>query len=316
MTKYVLLVGAGFSANWDAPLAAEVRGSLLTDLHDDPALSRALNNGQFEEAFAQFQRATDPEGIKRRERFQAAIISLFGRINSSFSPQNFEWLDNGLLIANQSVMDFLVRFDTIFSLNQDLLLEIYYQPSMPLGKRWDAIVFPGMTPRYPPGVDPIEGPAKLIWRPNDDVRVSPRSQSIYKLHGSSNWLDGGGSPVLIIGSGKADLIDKNPLLKAYHAEFVARLAQPDTKLMVIGYSFSDEHINEVIANAYRAHGLRIHLVDPKGKAILPDPAYANASIKPKRDVEDIILVGETLQPLSSFMGRNTFPYREFMRFFE
>jgi hypothetical protein len=61
--------------------------------------------------------------------------------------------------------------------------------------------------------------------------------------------------------------------------------------MVIGYSFQDDHINAVIERASREHGLGTYLVDLRGREVLLDPKMARAMIKPKRDIEDIKLVG-------------------------
>ena len=48
---YILLLGAGFSRNWGAPLANEITGSLLGELHDDAVLVQRLRSGPFEDAF-------------------------------------------------------------------------------------------------------------------------------------------------------------------------------------------------------------------------------------------------------------------------
>jgi hypothetical protein len=42
MPNYVLLLGAEFSRNWDAPLAAEVANSLLEEVADDTHLQALL----------------------------------------------------------------------------------------------------------------------------------------------------------------------------------------------------------------------------------------------------------------------------------
>jgi hypothetical protein len=52
-----------------------------------------------------------------------------------------------------SVKAFLARFDAIFSLNQDLLLENGYcaqaEPPQAFGSRWTGYAVPGMRPRVP-----------------------------------------------------------------------------------------------------------------------------------------------------------------------
>ena len=112
-------------------------------------------------------------------------------------------------------------------------------------------------------------------------------QPYLKLHGSRNWKDEQGEPVFIIGSAKSGAIDRFPVLKTYHDKFHHMLGQPGTKLMVIRYSFQDDHINQVICDASARTGLGTFLVDPNSRDALKDPKMADAMIKPKRDIEDI-----------------------------
>jgi hypothetical protein len=85
--------------------------------------------------------------------------------------------------------------------------------------------------------------------------------------------------------------------------------------MVIGYSFQDEHINAVIELAWREHGLGTYLVDLRGREVLLDPKMARAAIRPKRDIEEIKLIGELRRPLSTVFGSDPFAHGELMRFF-
>jgi len=86
--------------------------------------------------------------------------------------------------------------------------------------------------------------------------------------------------------------------------------------MVIGYGFQDEHINSVIETASRNHRLGTYLVDPRGRDVLPDPKMARASIRTKRDIEDIKLIGESHRSLSTIFGNDAFAHGELMRFFQ
>src|SRR5262245_26026712 len=117
---HILLIGAGFTRNWGGPLSAEITGSLLGDLHDDPILANALRSGPFEDAFAGFQTPSGPsDAIARVRRFQGAVTSLFDRLNQSLLEKQFEFSAS----TQFSIKSFLAQFDAIFSLNQDLLLE-------------------------------------------------------------------------------------------------------------------------------------------------------------------------------------------------
>lgn len=310
--SHILLLGAGFSRNWGAPLASEVTGSLLGALHDDAELARRLRRGPFEDAFAGFQRPRgDGADSLRLRRLQDAVTALFSRMNAALATTTFEF-DNDLAY---SIKKFLERFDAIFTLNQDLLLETHYLPNL-VSTRWSGVAIPGMKASYPPGWSGPADPTKLTWEPTGDVSLHGKLQPYFKLHGSSNWRDGQGEPVLIMGSAKSGAIGKFPVLKAYHDTFQRMLRQSGTKLMVIGYSFQDAHINQVICEGSAKAGLGTFLVDPAGREILKDPKMAGAQIPgPPRDVEEIKIIGELKRPLSAVFRRDVFAHGEMMRFF-
>jgi SIR2-like domain len=312
MPRY-LLVGAGFSRNWGGPLSDEITGSLLGELHDDPELASALRRGPFEDAFGGFGPATgSPEAIARQRRFQNAVFDLFLRLNKTFVAKNFEFNNS----VELSVKRLLSRFDAIFSLNQDLLLEIHYMQTFVQQGKWTGVILPGVQVSVPPpGTGPFDF-TMTTWRPTSNFGVSPQFQPLFKLHGSSNCLAESGERILIIGGAKSGAIQRFPVLNHYHDQFAVFLNQPNARLMVIGYSFQDEHINSIIENAWRQHGLGTYLLDPRGRDVLIDPKMARASIRPKRDIEDIKLIGELRRPLSTVFSDDPFAYDELMRFFQ
>jgi hypothetical protein len=286
---HILLIGAGFSRNWDGPLSEEITGSLLGDLGDDREIANALRSGPFEDAFQGFSKPSGAEGVVARlRRFQNAVIDLFSRLNKTYLTRQFEFTSD----LQFSVKAFLSRFDAIFSLNQDLLLEIHYQQPFIAASRWNAVILPGVRQEPPLGSATITDLTVCRWRPMDS-----------------------GEPVLIMGSAKTAAIRKQPVLEGYQREFEVRLKQPNTRLMVIGYSFQDEHINTVIETASRNHGLGVYVFDPRGRDVLRDPKMERAAIKVKRDIEDIKLVGELRRPLSGVFGGDAFAHGELMRFF-
>lgn len=122
----MLLLGAGFSRNWGAPLSEEINGSLLNELYDDRGLAQQLRERPFEELFGGFATPPDSgESAQRQLRLQNAVRSVFERVNAAFHVSNFEFQRTNLELIF-SVSNFLQRFDLIFSLNQDLLLEKCY----------------------------------------------------------------------------------------------------------------------------------------------------------------------------------------------
>ncbi len=63
-----------------------------------------------------------------------------------------------------SSVEFLERFDAIFTLNQDLLFEIAYLLRF-ISLKWSAAEVPGMQALYEQGRPILDDPTKLPWRP-------------------------------------------------------------------------------------------------------------------------------------------------------
>jgi hypothetical protein len=130
MTR-ILLTGAGFSRNWGGWLAseafeyvlgrAEVGEELRRRLWEDHLLGRG-----FEDTLGELQRlhkrAGDEDAGAMVAQFLAALVAMFHEMNQGLSRAAFEWQTD----ATMGMRSFLTRFDYIFTLNQDLLLECHY----------------------------------------------------------------------------------------------------------------------------------------------------------------------------------------------
>jgi SIR2-like domain len=281
-------------------------------LHDDEQIVTALRRGPFEEAFQGFGRPTQG-GFEsaRLLRFQDAVTALFDRLNKTFVNREFEFSND----LEWSVMRFLAKFDAIFTLNQDLLLEIHYiNRFMPYGK-FSGVVIPGMTAQPPVNHTGPYDMTLMTWRPTQNIATGSGFQPLYKLHGSSRWYTESGDPLLIMGNAKAGAIGQFPVIQEYHRQFAKHLSEGDAKLMVVGYSFQDEHINEVIERASRLNGLATYIVDLRGRGVLLDPTMDRAAIRPKRDIEHIKIIGELRRPLNSVFSTDAFAHGELIRFF-
>lgn len=101
------------------------------------------------------------------------------------------------------VRSFLMRFDAIFTLNQDVLLEHFYCS--------DKVVQSQVRPEIPgmrriQNAEPLhaESLSRATWQPrsSNEFRISPGCQQYVKLHGSSNWFGDGGKRVMILGGAK------------------------------------------------------------------------------------------------------------------
>ncbi len=151
----VLLTGAGFSANWNGRLAREVNTAVALRVSNDTNLAALLHrNPNFEEALAELQNrvARSAPGAKEQlQRLEAGIVAVFDDMNKHLSTETFSFRPE----IGWMVPEFLVLFDAIFTLNQDLLLESHYLTppgglSLVPGTRWDIGVLAGCQSDYRP----------------------------------------------------------------------------------------------------------------------------------------------------------------------
>ena len=226
-----------------------------------------------------------------------------------------------------SILAFLARFDAVFTLNQDLLLEIGYcqrvAPSFQTGTfRWTGLEFPGMVTRVP---NPLSLTARWVGSrcpASRDVRsvapVNSRTQPIYKLHGSSDWVDETGNRLLIMGEDKAGSIKGSKVLSLYASEFERRLSEPEARVMIIGYGFGDNHINVALNRAAAAGGLKAFIIDPVAGADAPDPDLGKVKLigaaSPLQPIQKA-LIGASRRPLSRTFGGDTIERDKVLRFF-
>jgi hypothetical protein len=79
---------------------------------------------------------------------------------------------------------------------------------------------------------------------------------------------------MVVGHSKSKVIQKQPLLRWYFSFFEEVLREPNRNLVTIGYGFGDHHVNDVIADAIRDHGLKLHLIS------LEDPIHRRTHFMP------------------------------------
>jgi SIR2-like protein len=269
--RRILLTGAGFSRNWGGWIASEAFEYLLgapeIDVHLRYELWRTrTNGGGFEDTLANLQAAyhasTSPENRQRLEAMTAAIVGMFSAMRKSYAAERLEPDDRHKLW----VMRFLAQFDAIFTLNQDTLLEDYYIGKVRWSEKWPGSYLPYME-RLSSDTRIDGRVADSLMTPATHLALSPELQPYYKLHGSWTWYSGA-DRLLVIGANKAATIQTSNVLTKYHQEFAQQLGASGTRLMVIGYSFGDQHINEVICQAADKGQLRIFIIDKLGIDVL------------------------------------------------
>jgi hypothetical protein len=212
-----------------------------------------------------------------------------------------------------------MRFDAIFTLNQDTLLEQKYIPFVG-GPKWGRAHLPGVKYLGNPQFTGSIHDRIAIMEPNpSEFRLSPGVQPYIKLHGSTNWNDGtSGGRILIMGGRKAVSIHQFSILSWYQQVFRDMLMRAGARLMVIGYSFGDVHINDAIMDAIKQSDLKVFLIDPSGDQILDkrDP-HATIPDHPGPLVETIParLIGISRRPIESTFNDDTVEHGNLIKFF-
>lgn len=268
--KTVLLTGAGFTHTFGGYLASEMWAVILSqpEIRQRPKLrERMLDELNYETLYDDVMTSATHE-LEEKQALTEAIRRAYKQLHEIICRQQTQHLT----AASQVCQFFISRFagteqterGFFFTLNQDLFIERFYTPSdfvlrLP-GLRCDNwftgrldTVFPVPLPNKPR----VEQEKKTFWSKGSERFV------YIKLHGSYGWVSQDGRDMTVIGHGKSDIIRSEPLLEWHLSLFEEVLRERERNLVVIGYGFRDEHINEVIADAMRDSGLKLFVVSPE-----------------------------------------------------
>jgi len=308
----VLLLGAGFSKNWGGLLATEAFNFLMASPQmDEPCRAILLKHkdGSFEAALDELQAAHlrgETRASAQLAKLEGAVAQMFEAMDAAFKARlTLEFSNDRAL----SVAAFLAKFDAIFTLNQDVLLERYYmgqaQQTLDVPNRSGAF-FPGMRP-LPKAAFSFDGVGE--WVPTDplDMAVPANMQPIYKLHGSVRWRTNEGQSILIMGGGKTMTINRFPVLRASFDAFDRYLALPELRLMMVGYGFGDDHVTRRMIAAAAAPDAKTFFVDPWGiDACDPLAKRPYPTLRAARPINDLQgkFAGAVTAPLSSVFNQH------------
>ncbi len=310
---HILLTGAGFTRNWGGWLAKELEGDLLARLAPYSQLRHLLQHSDnYEDALGKARGegysdvTVSPDHLRI---FESAISESFWVMNAALGKRVSMYFAGE---TDNSIETFLPKFDAIFTLNQDLLLEFHYSASQQ-SSRWIGSYYPGIDP--PISTSFNRGEIVRVQRRVASIeQFDPHHQPIYKLHGSIEWTDGSDS-LFVVGGGKEAYIKKRPLLVRYFEIFKEYLAQKNARLMIIGYGFADDHINKLIETASHTNpSLGVYYVHPEGRDAI------NRGMKPifpiLTPLVHVPCIGESRRALSTTFGGDTLEYDKLMRFFK
>ena len=267
--RKLLLTGAGFTANFGAPLASHmwnwVYGAEALRGHEE-LLEKMRLDPDFERVYFEVTTGNYPD--PQKHAMAEAVLGTFRDMDDivrTCTPHRQ---------VNTSALDtFLASFagvrgnrGCIFTLNQDLYLERWYSndnrpllPGIPPNAVWPDLL--RREARLEPR-DYIKVPDEATVRAHRERLGQHESFAYLKLHGSTNWLRPSGQPQMVLGTQKEESIDAEPLLRWYMDLFSEVLNEQNRVLLIIGYGFGDSHINAVIAGAIANSGLRFVVVNP------------------------------------------------------
>jgi hypothetical protein len=158
------------------------------------------------------------------------------------------------------------------------------------------------------------GQRSRLYTPNTSLDLVPNSQPYFKLHGSSDLMVDR-SMTMIMGTNKSQAIDREPILKWYRSQFIEHLSKPHTRLMIIGYSFADHHINEIIVGAVK-NGLQIFVIDLAGVIVMDRrPEGLSGGYDVFNDLKGAVIGASQRPVLSTFSGADPAEFGKVMRFF-
>jgi hypothetical protein len=321
MTHF-LLTGAGFSRNWGGWLADEVFEYILGDPDITPGIRTQLfrdraSGGNYETTVQALRdRAKAADGADYKTMI-AILSGMFRAMNNAFAQQGFRF--DHTTDTRFQLSKFMHRFDAIFTLNQDTLLERHYFTQgfqLSTQTKWAGYDIPGIevlsvsTNGMPPDAN-----ALYVAKQSGFTRARGNFQPYIKLHRSSNWLASRTAGLLLITGGlkETDITD-SPLLAWYSVLFREATCHSSAKIMIIGYGFSDEHINKMLVEAARA-GAKFFIVDLIGADILHRPV-TKSDLRTMYDEIAHNIIGASRRYISSTFGADHVEFHKLARFFD
>ena len=303
----ILLTGAGFTKNFGAYLASEMWTEIFNHnkIQAQPKIKELMRNEfDYESVYYSVMEGSsytkdEKEAINDAVTFVYDNIDINLRKYASGAPHSAE-LDNVAQFINhfngikyEKCVDsnnIIHHIQTktsnkgfIFTLNQDMFFERLYS-------NYDLSI-PGIknNPEWFKSSFRTKIDSNYCQLPNerelDCIKQNILSDGYFyliKLHGSYKWKSFDGSDIMVIGKGKTEQIQKEPLLKYYSEVFKMALSHYQRRLLVIGYSFCDEHINRIIAEAVRDYDLKIYIISPESPT-----AFKTKMVEKTKHGEDI-----------------------------
>ena len=273
VAENILLTGAGFTHNFGGFLVER----MWAEIFNHPDIQRSqlirewmLSDFNYESIYDKV--LYEPSGRlfsgRDRDAIKTAVRAAYEKLDASIIA--FQRGHGNKVIALRGLLRLFAGDNNaaglFFTLNQDIFIERFYdgydKPLRLPGPGVQEISLRLISSRWPQKLqdEDIITLEKSVDTMSIKNSLSTSEFNYIKLHGSFNWRSSTGSDAMVIGMDKESSIDREPLLKSYLEIFREALSYPNRRLIIIGYSFRDKHINEVIKDAIENCGLRVIVV--------------------------------------------------------
>lgn len=265
----ILLTGAGFTNNFKGFLAKDMWSFIFNDkkIKGRPRILE-ISDSDYDYESIYYKIHNDPKyDSEDKKAINDAIYNAYQKLDDTIRKVT----DANHPLSIHPVNEMIELFSGekggsgyFFTLNQDLFIERRYKfralltHPLPNACKINLVGERTKLPLEPKDFKTLPSKEELD---KEKTKLLSESRLRYiKLHGSFNWYSFDGSKMMVIGKNKEDQIFKEPLLSWYFELFENALYQEETRLFVIGYSFMDEHINEVIANSMNDYDLQLYII--------------------------------------------------------
>ena len=316
-SRRTVLTGAGWTRNWGGRLAKELWQDLIghVEVQQNERLFKLLLEEQSYEAALERVR-NEPYGHQDRSGLQRALTDAFISMDRELAQYGHHtrinsYLVQELLFRCWGLHGQRINAGYLFTLNQDLWPERYLYSSVTYGAPRPSL--PGLkvganVPLFMTTLGPYRD--ELIMQPVAEPAAHGSligSFNVIKLHGAFNWQSSGQDSVMIVGAGKDAQIGNSALLSWYFEIFKRVLSAGDVRLLIVGYSFADEHVNAAIATAVERHDLKVFIWDTNDDLV--------RSLKDKLNGPQILngLLSTSSRPLSEVFPGNQVETGEYRR---
>lgn len=271
----ILLTGAGFTKNFGGLLAKEMWSKIFNNpkLHSQlkPLL---LNDFDYESIYHKV--ISGEYTVEEKSSINDVIFDAYKVLDDICREWTFR-NDAQYPVNIYGVNKFIEFFSggraepgLFFTLNQDLFVERQFNSIE------KSLIHPGIQ-KIPDAhktinrlalekQDFISLPTQIHIENNKTNQIYGNELHYVKLHGSFGWSSSDGTNGYVIGKNKEKQLADEPLLSWYFKLFVNALSAPGRNLLIIGYGFRDDHINEVIADSVNKYGLKLYVISPSDQA--------------------------------------------------